>query len=125
MGEACAILPRNSSEKDELALSALIHTLYEVESYAVARLVLKDDKDPQLVLLMPCIEPEFECLYEVPLPFAEDIRSYQFPPLDKVLTITGAVLTKHRLLPGDELNQAMSNYVDAMDLSKADLDDTG
>ena len=125
MGEAHVIVARKFDEPSELALSALIHALYELESYAVARFVVKDGKDPVLLLLMPNIEPDFECLYDVPLPFAEDIRSYQFPPLDKVITISGNTLTKHRLLPEDKLNQAMSDYVDSMDLSTFGTDDDG
>jgi len=125
MGEACVIVARKFSERDELALSALINALYEKELYAVARFVSKDMKEPQLLLLMPSIEVDFECLYDVPLPFAEDVRSYQFPPLDKVVTITGSVLTKHRLLPNDDLNKAMSDYVDAMDISEYGTDEDG
>lgn len=117
MGEVCVTLAAKFSEKDEIALSALINALYDTESYGVARLVAKDGKDPQIVLLMPEIDVDFECLYDVPLPFAEDLRHYQFPPLDKVVTLSGQTLTKHRLLPSDELEQAMSDYVDAMDLS--------
>ncbi|KLU87525.1 hypothetical protein MAPG_06524 [Magnaporthiopsis poae ATCC 64411] len=117
MGEACVTLAAKFSEKDEIALSALINALYDTESYAVARLVTKDGKDPQIVLLMPESDVDFECLYDVPLPFAEDLRHYQFPPLDKIVTLSGQTLTKHRLLPSDELEQAMSDYVDAMDLS--------
>lgn len=99
--------------------------LIEVESYAVARIVTKDGKDPLLVLLIPHAEPDWECLYDVPLPFAEDIRSYQFPPLDKVVTVSGQTLTKHRFLPSDELNEAMSDYVDSMDISTYGIDDDG
>lgn len=117
MGEACVTLAAKFSEKDEIALSALINALYDTESYAVARLVTKDGKDPQIVLLMPESDVEFECLYDVPLPFAEDLRHYQFPPLDKVVTLSGQTMTKHRLLPSDALDQAMSDYVDAMDLT--------
>ena len=58
-----------------------------------ACLVSKDGKNPELLLLMPSIEPDFECLYDVPLPFAEDVRPYQFPPLDRLKTITGKTLT--------------------------------
>jgi len=61
----------------------------------------------------------------VPLPFAEDVRSYQFPPLDKVLTVTGSIIKEHRLLPSDDLKQAMSDFVDAMDLSGFDVDEDG
>ena len=110
-----------------MGLSAFIHALHEVESYAVARYVQKDGTSPQILLLKPNpgLEDGFECLYDVPLPFAEDVRSYQFPPLDKVLTVTGNILTEHRLLPTDDLKQAMSDYVDAMDLSEFGADDEG
>lgn len=111
--------------RSQLALSSLIRALYELSSYAVARIVLKDGSEPLLVLMAPCVEPDLECLYDVPLPFAEDVRSYQFPPLDRVVTATGETLTEHRLLPNDELSFAMSNYVDAMDLDTFGKDDNG
>ncbi|KAK3692529.1 SPOC like C-terminal domain-containing protein [Podospora appendiculata] len=127
MGETGIVVAQKQNEEAELALSALIHALHEVESYAVARYVQKDGAQPQMFLLKPNpgIEDDFECLYDVPLPFAEDLRTYQFPPLDKVVTITGAVLTEHRLLPSEDLTEAMSDFVDAMDLSEASVDDEG
>jgi ATP-dependent DNA helicase 2 subunit 2 len=118
-------IARKFDAKSALALSSLVWALSELESYAIARIVTKDAKDPLLVLLAPGVEPDMECLYDVPLPFAEDIRSYQFPPLDRVITVTGQTVTKHRLLPTDELNDAMSDYVDAMDLSTYGVDDDG
>ncbi|EQL02716.1 hypothetical protein G6O67_003177 [Ophiocordyceps sinensis] len=122
MGEACVTQARRNDAKSELAMSSLIWALMELQSLAVARLVIKDGKEPLLVLLAPHIEPGLECLYDVPLPFAEDLRSYRFPPLDRVVTVSGQTLTKHRLLPSDELNEAMSDYVDAMDLSTYGID---
>lgn len=122
MGESHVIVAKKFNQKDQLALSSFIHALHELDSYAVARIVTKDMKEPQLVVLIPSIEHDFECLYDVPLPFAEDCRNFQFAPLDKVVTASGAVLTKHRNLPNDALNQAMSDYVDAMDISGADDD---
>lgn len=122
MGEVCVTHARKFDEKSELAMSSLIWGLLELESYAVARLVTKEGKDPILVLLAPHVEPEFECLFDVPLPFAEDVRTYKFPPLDKVITVTGQTLTTHRLLPTDELNEAMGDYVDAMDLDTYGMD---
>ncbi|KAH6624996.1 ATP-dependent DNA helicase II subunit 2 [Chaetomium sp. MPI-SDFR-AT-0129] len=127
MGETGIIVAQKLNEEAELGLSALIHALHELESYAVARYVQKDGTQPQLLLLKPnpAIEDDFECLYDVPLPFAEDVRSYQFPPLDKVLTVTGNVIKEHRLLPSDDLKEAMSDFVDAMDLSGYDVDEDG
>lgn len=128
MGEVGVVVAQKQNERSELALSALTHALHELESYAVARYVQKEGAQPVLVLLKPNpgIEDPFECLYDVPLPFAEDVRTYQFPPLDKVVTVNGHVLTEgHRLLPSDELNEAMSDFVDAMDLSEFATDDDG
>lgn len=125
LGETCVTIASKFDAKSALALSSLVWALSELESYAIARIVTKDGKDPLLVLLAPGVEPDMECLYDIPLPFAEDIRSYQFPPLDRVVTVTGQTITKHRLLPTDELNDAMNDYVDAMDLSAYGMDDEG
>ncbi|KAI1374544.1 ATP-dependent DNA helicase II subunit 2 [Hypoxylon crocopeplum] len=126
MGETGVTVAQKLNDAAALKLSSFIHSLEELESYAVARIVTKDGKDPALILLAPNIEPEFECLYDVPLPFAEDVRNYQFPPLDKVITVTGNIKTeKHRLLPGKELQDAMDDYVDAMDISTWEKDEEG
>lgn len=125
MGESCIIMPRRFSEADELAFSALVHAMVDTDTCAVARFVAKDMKDPTMLLLLPTVTKDHVCLYDVPLPYAEDVRSYPFPPLDKVITANGTVLKKHRLLPNDNLNQAMSDYVDAMDISMFGTDEDG
>jgi ATP-dependent DNA helicase 2 subunit 2 len=114
MGESCITIAQVVNDKARLALSSLIHALYELESYAVARLVTKDGRDPQILLLAPYIEPDLEGLIDVPLPFAEDIRMYRFPPLDRVITASGTTLDKHRYLPSIDLDTAMSDYIDSM-----------
>lgn len=73
--------------------------------------------DPQINLLSPMAEDGFECLIENQLPFAEDLRSYRFPPLDKVLTVSGKSLIQHRNLPNKDLTDAMDAFVDSMILS--------
>ncbi len=85
MGESCITVAQDVNDKARIALSSFIHALYELDSYAVARIVTKDDKDPQIILLAPYFEPDFEGLVDIRLPFAEDIRMYRFPPLDKVV----------------------------------------
>lgn len=119
------VIPLRNNEKAVLALSVLIHALYELDSHAVARLVPKHGKEPLLVLLSYEINPEFECLYENALPFHEDVRSYKFPPLDRIITVSGKVMTMHRNLPDDNLQQSMDDLVDSMDLSQYDRDDEG
>jgi ATP-dependent DNA helicase 2 subunit 2 len=125
MSRANLIVSQKLNDKASMALSSFIHALYELESYAVARLVIKENKEPKLVLLTPHIEPDFECLYDVELPFAEDMRSYKFPPLDRVLTVSGKEVKVHRTLPSDKLLDAMSDYVDSMDLSTFGKDEEG
>lgn len=126
MGETCQTVAQKFNDSAALKLSSFIHSLQELESYAVARIVTKDGKEPALILLAPHIEPEFECLYDVPLPFAEDVRKYQFPPLDKVITVTGNIIQEdHRLLPSKDLSEAMDDYVDAMDISSWEKDEDG
>lgn len=123
LGESGITIAQRTNPKAVMALSSFIHALHELDSYAVARIVVKDGKDPQLLLLAPSIEPDLEALIDIPLPFAEDVRVYRFPPLDRVITTSGATLTKHRYLPSDELVDAMSNFVDKMDISKFGRDD--
>jgi ATP-dependent DNA helicase 2 subunit 2 len=118
-------IAQRSNDKASMALSSFIHALYELESYAVARLVPKENREPRILLMAPHIEADFESLYDVELPFSEDMRSYKFPPLDRVMLVSGKEIRVHRNLPNDDLQQAMSDYVDSMDLSTFDKDDEG
>lgn len=119
------VIPQRMNDKAVIALSSFVHALWELESYAAARLVPKDGKDPSLVLLAPSIERDYECLYEMELPFAEDLRAYKFPPLDRIVTISGKIIKEHRNLPSQALQDAMDDLVDAMDISEFDKDDEG
>ena len=125
MSVSCVIIAQKTNNKAILALSSLIHALFELESYAVARLVTKDNKEPLITLLTPSIEVDYECLLDVQVPFVEDVRSYKFPPLDKVTIVSGKEIKEHRNLPNDALKTAMSDYVDRMDLSTFGKDDEG
>lgn len=119
------IVPQKGNQQAQLALSSFIHALFEGGLYAVARLVAKENKPPLVILLSPRIEPDFECLIDVELPFEEDMRRYKFPPLDRKLTVSGKVITEHKDLPTADLTSAMDAYVDAMDLSTYGEDEDG
>lgn len=125
IGRTWFIIALRNNDQASMALSALIHALYELESFAIARYVQKENQEPKMLLLAPNIDADFECLYSVELPFVEDVRQYKFPPLDRVVTVSGKTLKMHRNLPNDELLDAMSAYVDSMDLSTFDKDDDG
>lgn len=113
MGEACITIAQQTDDAARMAMSSLVYALAEMESYAVARLVPSDGKAPVLLLLAPVIEPDIQGLVDVTIPFAEDVRMYRFPPLDKVIGVSGTVITKHRYLPTDDVVDAMSDYVDS------------
>lgn len=138
MSRTNVVVAQRGNEKASMALSSLIHALYELEIYAVARLVNKVNVKPVILLLAPSIEQlgdeseapsnggRFECLTDVELPFAEDLRQYKFPPLDRVKTVSGKTLTtEHRNLPDEKLTKAMSNYVDQMSLDEFGQDEDG
>ena len=125
LSRANFIVPQKANQPAQLGLSSFIHALYEADCYAVARLVAKDLKPPVLLLLVPRIEPEWEALVDVELPFEEDMRRYKFPPLDRKLTVSGKTITEHKDLPTDDLLDAMDKYVDAMDLSTFGRDEDG
>jgi ATP-dependent DNA helicase 2 subunit 2 len=108
-----------------MGLSSFIHALRDMKQYAVARFVPKANKHAQLLLLAPMIEDGYECLVDAELPFDDDVRTFKFPPLDRVISIAGKQLLKHRTLPDDKLQAAMDEWVDAMDLSAAGKDDHG
>ena len=60
------------------------------------------------------------------MPYAEDIRAILFPSLTNLFNRHGERLEEHRLLPTPAQNEAMSAFVDAMDLSEAGpLDEEG
>jgi len=65
MGEANCIVGRKGDEKAQIALSSLVHALYENDALALARLVTKEDKPPVLIMMAPSIETDIECLVDV------------------------------------------------------------
>jgi len=125
LSESSCIIGQRGNERAQIALSSLIHALYENDLVALARLVTKENKSPVLVMLAPSIEADIECLVDVQVPFAEDVRHYTFAPLDKVVTMKGKVLMKHRNLPTDEQDEAMNDYVDSMNLMNFSTDEEG
>jgi ATP-dependent DNA helicase 2 subunit 2 len=118
MDNASMVVAQKGNDRAAMALSSLIHSLFELGTVAIGRLVKKDMSEPILTLLSPSVEADFECLIENVLPFAEDVRSYHFPPIDKVLTVSGKPLKEHRYLPSQQMLDSMSDFVDNMMLTE-------
>lgn len=53
------------------------------------------------------------------MPFADDIRKYMFPSLDRLVNRQGELVTRHPYLPTEEQLEAMDDFVEAMDLTEA------
>lgn len=53
------------------------------------------------------------------MPFADDVRKYTFASLDNLVNKKGEIITKHPYIPTEEQEEAMDNFVDAMDLMHA------
>lgn len=57
------------------------------------------------------------------MPFKEDVANWSFPSLDRIHTTTGRPVKEHRLLPKQDLLNAMDAFVDAMMLPTYEVDD--
>lgn len=85
----------------------------------------RDERDgSRVLLLVSCAS--FPWLLELradelgsQMPFAEDIRALRFPSLVNRFNHHGVRLEEHKLLPTPAQNDAMSAFVDSMDLSEA------
>lgn len=53
------------------------------------------------------------------MPFSDDVRKFHFASLDKLTNVKGSEVTKHALLPTDEMMESMGKFVDSMDLTQA------
>lgn len=53
------------------------------------------------------------------MPFADDVRKYNFAPLEYLTNKRGERVTKHPYIPTEDQLDAMDNFVDALDLMNA------
>ena len=107
-------MPDPNVESASVALSAFIQGLFEKESVALARYVRCANANPKLVALIPHIKSNYFCLHLAHLPFAEDVRRYMFPSLEKA---------KQKVTK--EMKTAVDSFIDSHDLMTAVQDDDG
>jgi ATP-dependent DNA helicase 2 subunit 2 len=65
MSTTNVIVGQKGNEKAAVALSSLIHALYELDSYAIVRFVKKKNDAPMVLVLAASIDADFECLIDV------------------------------------------------------------
>ncbi|EGN94086.1 hypothetical protein SERLA73DRAFT_114994 [Serpula lacrymans var. lacrymans S7.3] len=126
MGEVQYIWADPSSAQQQVALSSIVQAMYEKDVLAIARWVTKDGMDPKMGVLAPSVFDKIDCLLWVQMPFADDVRKYNFASLDYLMSKKGERIMKHPYIPTDDQLSAMENFVDAMDLMDAgDKDEEG
>ncbi|CAE6491403.1 unnamed protein product [Rhizoctonia solani] len=118
MGEVQYIYADIGSSRAQVAFSSIVHAMFKKGLMAIVRWVNRDDSDPKMGVCKA--EPgEVDYLMWVQIPFAEDIRRYNFPSLDQYTTKKGEVLKEHPYIPTSEMEAAMEDWVDSMDLTDA------
>ncbi|EPX72785.1 Ku domain-containing protein Pku80 [Schizosaccharomyces octosporus yFS286] len=109
ISESNIVIPRGD-ETNKQKFSSFVQSLEREHRYALARYVSKERGPPTLLVLMPFVESKKHYLVDVQLPFAEDVRPYQFPDLEEL----SDPQEKQRL------DEAMDHYVDNMDLDSSE-----
>ncbi|KAI5481662.1 ATP-dependent DNA helicase 2 subunit 2 [Pseudohyphozyma bogoriensis] len=112
----------------QTAFSALLHAMNETKTAAIVRYVGKGMNlkgifrypDPKIGILFPVIDSPLEYAHWIQMPLAEDIRDFQFASLIHLFNRKGVAVKEHKNIPTDEMQSAMDDFVDSMDLTTAD-----
>ncbi|KAM0788529.1 hypothetical protein ACM66B_001657 [Microbotryomycetes sp. NB124-2] len=137
IGDALFVTASVGQTGSEHLFSALINAMTERKACAIARYVGRpstDSKtgrvkfpDPRLGLLWPAVQETdagvVEFCYWIRMPYAEDMRQIVFPSLDTIYGQSGVILKEHANLPTKAHQDAMDDFVDAMDVSQAGPED--
>ncbi|CUA73760.1 ATP-dependent DNA helicase II subunit 2 [Rhizoctonia solani] len=118
LGEVQYIYADVGSSRAQVAFSSIVHAMFKKGFMAVVRWVNRDDSDPKMGICKA--EPgEADYMMWVQIPFAEDVRRYWFPSLERYVSKKGEVLKEHPYIPTSDMNAAMDEWVDNMDLMDA------
>uniref|UniRef100_A0A914ZQW3 Ku domain-containing protein n=1 Tax=Parascaris univalens TaxID=6257 RepID=A0A914ZQW3_PARUN len=105
-------LPPANDQEGARAVSALVRAMLEEDCVALVRYVYNAASSPRIMALFPRISTKgVDILMGILLPFYEDFRGLEFPPIVDDL---------HK--PKGEQMRAVEAFVDAMDLSKSFFD---
>ncbi|PWN41771.1 SPOC domain-like protein [Ceraceosorus guamensis] len=124
MGETSYVLASPGNGEAQLKISALVKAMIELGKIALVRNVKKRDADPKLAALIPIPKDpesgsEADHFVYAEVPFANDFKRLIFPPLEYVVDRNGVEHREHHLLPTREMQSAMDDLVDSMDLMEA------
>ncbi|XP_053328065.1 X-ray repair cross-complementing protein 5 [Spea bombifrons] len=104
------IFAPKDDEAANVALSALINALHEMEMVAIVRYAYDRRSNPQVGAAFPLIKEKYECLVYVQLPFMEDLRQFLFSSLEN----------NKKFTPTDAQLSAVDSLIDSMSLVRND-----
>lgn len=108
-------VPQPDDQAAAVSFSALVNALYETNSVAIVRRAYSASSSPRIGFLIPHIKAQYEGLFYIELPFAEDLRMYTFASLDN----------NKKCQPSEEQLSAIDGLIDNMDLMTAEEDEDG
>ncbi|WAR60655.1 hypothetical protein PtB15_9B594 [Puccinia triticina] len=108
----------------QITFSAIVRAMHTAKRAAIARYVSRSKTaEPKMVLLIPVVEETIRYFLFIQVPFAEDLREYDFPALASVTIPPGRKIPS-QYVPTAEMQEAMDDLVDKMDLSVEDVPST-
>ncbi|TIB11097.1 hypothetical protein E3P89_02507 [Wallemia ichthyophaga] len=118
VGEPAFICADMKDLPAQCALSSIIHALHRNNLIALVRYARKDGEKPYLGVCIPVVNKSDEYLQYLRIPFADQIRTYSFPSLEREggekRSGNGSGASRH--LPTDEQCVAMDAFVDSMEV---------
>ncbi|KAI8448775.1 SPOC like C-terminal domain-containing protein, partial [Phakopsora pachyrhizi] len=117
MNDVNYLYPDPGDAKSQITISAIVRVLDQSGRAALARYVGSlGSSEPKMVVLIPVVEPKIRYFLFIQVPFAEDLRDYFFPPLQGMRTSDGKTQITQRHTPTDDMQAAMDELVDKMEL---------
>ncbi|KAJ3043868.1 X-ray repair cross-complementing protein 5 [Rhizophlyctis rosea] len=139
------LVPDPNSAQGETAFAAIMQTLEDRQAAAIVRYCRTDNSNPKLGVMAPSKKG---WAVFAQLPFAEDVRSHSFPPLEHLIaevgtvsqsviaSMSGSLASQQsasgkknkldvRLVPREEAIDRVDALIDSMDLMEYGPDDDG
>jgi len=111
------VSPITSDAGSQLTFSALVRAMHDAERAALVRYISRAvTAEPKMAILIPVVEPTVRYFLFVQVPFAEDLREYDFPCLPSAGSQPPRKVNSQHV-PTEEMQEAMDDLVEKMDLA--------
>ncbi|KAL9933161.1 hypothetical protein V8E36_007879 [Tilletia maclaganii] len=121
-GEVYYVTADDKDFEAQIQLSAFAKAMAEMKRWALVRWVKTDNSAQLLGALLPISTEGTNFFQLVSLPFANDVRGWQFPPLTRVIDKLGNTVYDHPSLPTERMEALTDRLIDSMDLANVEED---